>query len=108
MGTKDDDEAAKVAAEIAAAKKISKVKRIQFISTFYEAGRPKYEAGKHYPSTAETESQVEAGNAKLVTVEVDTADHEAESAAAVAALKSARKQTLDAEADARARGQLKD
>lgn len=95
----EKDESPKEASKI-------KVERAQFHVNFYESGKVKYEAGKHYPKTPETESQVAAGNAKLLKVEVDQADHEAEHTAAHAALKHARRATIAAEEDARKRGLL--
>ena len=53
------------------------MERVEFHGSFYDSGVEKYAAGKHYPKTPETESQVEAGNAQLVTVEMDEAEHEA-------------------------------
>jgi hypothetical protein len=84
-----------------------KVERVHFHGSFYDSGVAKYEAGKHYPVTAETESQVKAGNAEIITVELDEAEHEAEHAAAHAALNHARRATHAAEEDARKRGLLK-
>jgi hypothetical protein len=95
MAEKDEKEAAKV-----------KVERVQFHVNFYESGVAKYESGKHYPKTPETESQVVANNAKIVKVEVDQAEHDAEHTAAHAALKHSRRATIAAEDDARKRGQL--
>jgi hypothetical protein len=83
-----------------------KVERVLFHANFYESGKAKYEAGKHYPKTPETESQVVAGNAKVEKVEVDKAEHETEHAAAHAALKHSRRATIAAEEDARKRGLL--
>jgi hypothetical protein len=95
-------------AEKADEKKLAKVKRHQFRATFYDSGVPKYEAGKHYPITDETTSQVAAGNAEVVTVEVDPEEHSAQEVAANAALKAIRARTHAAEADARKRGEFKD
>lgn len=95
-------------AEKADEKKSAKVKRHQFRVTFYDSGVAKYEAGKHYPITDETTSQVAAGNADVVTVDLDPEEHAAQETAAHAALKAARARTHAAEADARKRGEFKD
>lgn len=84
----------------------AKVERVQFHANFYDAGIVKYKAGEHYPKTPETESQIAAGNAKVVKVEMDQATHDAEHTAAQASLKHTRRATLAAEDDARKRGQL--
>jgi hypothetical protein len=89
------------------AKKLAKVERARFHATFYERGQPKYEAGKHYPVTPETESQIVAGNAKKESVEMDADEHAAESESAEAAHRHANRATLAAEGDARKRGELK-
>lgn len=49
-------------------------KRIKFINTYHDAGKPKYVAGKHYPKTPETHSQVIAGNAEEIDLEDVDAD----------------------------------
>lgn len=101
-------QAEKDAAAAAEAKKPVKRKRHQFHSTFYDAGVPKYVKGQHYPITDETASQVIAGNAVEVEVEVDADEHAEQATAAKAALRSVRARTIEAEADARRRGELKD
>lgn len=85
----------------------AKVERVYFHVSFYSAGIAKYEEGKHYPKTPETESQIAAGNAELRTVEMDEAEHKAEHEAAHAVYRTANRATLAAEDDVRKRGQLK-
>jgi hypothetical protein len=114
MADKKTDEAEKNADEAAPKNSAAKVKRVRFLTHFFERGAPKYEAdlsnppAKHYPVTQETSSQVAAGRAEIVTVEMDTEAHAAEQKAAIDALNGAWAQTRKAEAMARARGELKD
>jgi hypothetical protein len=89
------------------AAKTKRVKRAQFAHTFYEAGTPKYEAGKHYPLTQETRSQIAAGAAREVEVEMDLDAHAAEEKAATSALDTLWADTRKAEAAARATSDLK-
>ena len=100
----NDSQQAPAAAPV---KKTAKVKRAEFLATFYEAGHPKYEAGKHYPLTQETKSQIVAGAAKEVTVDMDADAHAAEEKAASDALDALWSPTRKAEAEARAAGALK-
>lgn len=88
-------------------KKLAKVERAKFMATYYDGGKAKYESGKHYPVTDEVKTRVAAGDAEVVTVEMDADEHEAEHSAATSALNAARKRTLEAEALARKNGQLK-
>jgi hypothetical protein len=89
------------------AKRLAKVERVHFNTSFFERGVAKYEAGKHYPRTPETERRVAAGDAEIRNVEMDADDHAAEHAAANAAHKAANRATLEAEEIARKRGELK-
>lgn len=52
------------------------MKVIKFNATFYDVGVPKYEAGKHYPVTEETQRQVTAGIAEEIDAYVDTDEAE--------------------------------
>lgn len=58
------------------------MKVIKFNTTFYDVGVPKYEAGKHYPVTEETQRQVAVGIAEEIDayVEIDEAEKLAEKA----------------------------
>jgi hypothetical protein len=42
----------------------------------YDRGIVRYARGRHYPRVPELESQVMAGHAELIDVEMDPADHE--------------------------------
>jgi hypothetical protein len=44
------------------------IRRAQFTRTFYQDGRPKFLAGRDYPLTDLTRSQVRAGAALLITI----------------------------------------
>lgn len=87
--------------------KKAKVQRAKFNATYFEQGVPKYKADEHYPVTDEVKTRVAAGDAEIVTLEMESDQHEAEHAAATAALNAARKRTHEAEAVARKRGELK-
>ncbi len=47
------------------------MKKIEFTATVFEGGFPKYEAGKQYDATPETERWVNRGSAKVVDVKVE-------------------------------------
>ena len=51
-----------------------KVKRIKFNLTFFDVGVPKWEAGKHYPVTEDTQRQVKAGIAEEIEVDAAAAE----------------------------------
>ena len=86
---------------------MAKVSRAKFNTHFYESGAVKYAKDEHYPLTAETESQIAAGNAEKVSVEMDSDEHQAQHDISNAAVNASRKATLAAEADAKKRGELK-
>lgn len=50
------------------------VKRIKFNLTFFEVGIPKWEAGKHYAATEDTQRQVKAGIAEEIEVDASVAE----------------------------------
>lgn len=92
------------------AEKKAKVERVQFATNYYDSGAVKYAQGKHYPKTPHTLSQVAAGVAEVITVEVDADEHEVETAAALGLLKATNQATEAAEAAeeaARGRAQKK-
>jgi hypothetical protein len=77
-----------------------RIRRVLFERTFHENGRPKYQAGRHFPLTDETRSQVLAGAARLTSVKVGPIGlikHAIEEALACRALRIARAETLQAE-----------
>lgn len=90
-----------------ATKKPVKVDRAVFGVDFYDAGKVKYAKGADYPLTAETESQIAAGNATKANIEMDADEHAVQLEAATGALNASRKATIDAEAEAKKRGELK-
>ena len=50
-----------------------KIKRILFNATYFDSGLPKWEAGKHYPVSEDTQRQVTAGIAEEIEVAADKA-----------------------------------
>lgn len=82
---------------------MAKVQRVLFNTNYYESGVAKYEKGKHYPVTAETETRILAGNAEKVEVDMSRELAADEQAAAAARLAAEREPTTKAEAAA-ARG----
>jgi hypothetical protein len=50
---------------------MAKVTRHRFKNTYYEAGLPRYHAGKQYPPDAVTKAEVLSGNAEEVEVEAE-------------------------------------
>lgn len=82
---------------------MAKVQRVLFNTNYYESGVAKYEKGKHYPATQETETRILAGDAEKVEVDMARDAAAEEQAGAEAKLAAERKATSGAEAAA-ARG----
>jgi hypothetical protein len=55
---------------------VAKIQRIRLLQTVYDRGVPKYERGRHYPIVPELNSQVVGGNAEVIELDMDPADHE--------------------------------
>lgn len=58
---------------------MAKVKKVEFLRTWFVDGAPRWEAGKPYPLDDDTARQVKLGNAKEIEVEETAAKDAAES-----------------------------
>lgn len=57
---------------------VEKIQRVRILSTCFDRSVPRYVAGKHYPLNHETNVLVLGGNATLVEVDMQRADHDSD------------------------------
>jgi hypothetical protein len=79
-----------------------RIRRVQFVDTYYDGGKPRFVAGRDYPFTDLTRAQVLAGAAQLVTVKAGPlrlVAHIIQSAFASYVLTCERGETIKAEAE---------
>lgn len=70
----------------------------RYTETFFDAGKAKFEAGKHYPLDDETQRHINAGIAQLITVDLSV--EKAQKLAEKARLAADRAASAAAEAEA--------
>jgi len=76
---------------------MAKVQRVRFHESYHEGGAVKFLKGEHYPLTPQGTFEALQNHASVITVDMDSGIHEAETAAAHAAWNAQHARTIDAD-----------